>query len=193
MRLRLIVLLCAAVLLLSLPVFGQAGASEFSGSGVSASVFLDWGEYLCPGGEPAGPWPPTPPCSPGSRVQVRGMVYEFNVAGDDNRVTGVFHNVFNANTDGWTPFGPGSGQLWGTSRLEVVDPDGWTPTGEVWEGNWIGKRVVTAKGATSTVMATLHGKGGRIEGLIAKWMIYIPHSTPLTFEGWIIVPGSTKK
>jgi hypothetical protein len=192
MKLRFVLILAAAVLLSAGFMPGQAVFTEFQGTGTGSSVYLTFGTFLCPGGEPAGPFPPNPPCSPGSRVDVRGMVYTFNITATDGRVTGKFTNVFNANTDGWTPAGspggpgPGSGQLWGTSRLEITD-------GGVWEGTWTGEREVTSVGAFSSVRAVMHGSGGSIQGLKSEWEISIPHKMPLTFTGRILVPGGKSR
>jgi hypothetical protein len=187
MNARFGLLLLVIVLLAASFALSQTAFTGISGSGVSKSEFLDWGNYNCPGGKTAGPWPPTPPCTEGSRVQVRKMVYQFNIKASDDRLTGKFVNVFNANTDGWTKFGLGSGPLWGACRLFVVGPDG--PTGEIWDGNWTGKRQVTEGGALSLVRAELHGSGGRIQGLRTKLNITVPHTTLLTFTGRILAPG----
>ncbi len=188
MKLRSGLLLVGVILLSAGLMSGQAIFTPFTGQQVTNTVFVKLPTITCPSGEPAGPYPPYPPCSPGSRVNVRDLVFSFNVQSTDPRFTGKFVNVFNGNTDGWTlgpPAGPGSGPIWGTLRLEV-SPD------EVWEGIWTGKRKVTATGAISTIHAIAHGTGGRIEGLQAEFDILALHTSPQQYTGRILEPGGSK-
>lgn len=182
MKLRFILSLLAIVLLSASFMPGQAIFTRFTGNQVPPTMFLDFGTYLCPGGDPAGPYPPQPPCSPGSRVQVRGVVFQNSVIATDARMTGKYVITFNANTDGWTAWGPGSGPLWGTVRVEVAE-------GGFWEGNYTGRREVTASGASSALHMVAHGTGGSIEGLKAEWDISSPHNAPSTLTGRILAPG----
>jgi hypothetical protein len=189
--------LMAIVLLSAGLVSGQAIFTEFSGT-APAGVIQNYGTILCPGGKEAGPFPPNPPCTPGSRVHVRGLVVQHDTTkATDPRVAGTMVVVFNANTDGWTKNAPGSGSLWGTARLEVgvwreIEGGGKTfvPTGEVWEGTWTGKRKVTSDLALSTLNFVMNGSGGRIQGLESRWEITSPHTGQSTFAGHIIELGS---
>jgi hypothetical protein len=181
------VVLLVIALSLTCSLSRQAIFTDFTARTVSPIKYLDWGKFLCPGGKPAGPWPPKPPCSEGSRVNVRGMVYQHNIVSTDARMSGKMEFVFNADTDGFSKLGPGSGPLWGTAHMEVMKgtyPD-WTSTGEVWKGNWTGNRNVSAVVAISKVKVVLHGNSGRIEGLKSEMNLYTNHNSPEIIDGRI--------
>src|SRR5512142_2739791 len=136
------------------PAMARDVFTEFTGTAALVQ-FLAPGTMLCAGGEPT---PGPAPCSAGSRVQVRGLVFEQGLEATDPRVAGRLIVVMNANTDGWTDFGPGSGPMWGTVRLEVGG-------GGLWEGSGTGQRKVTPLvGSSATVRGEMHGTGGSIEG-----------------------------
>ncbi len=181
MKFREIMWLLAIIVLSAVLVSGQAISTDFTGQTVK-SVILTYGTFQCPGGDPAGPFPPTPPCTPGSRVHVRGMLVQHDIQASDPRMSGRMVFVFNANTDGFTPFGAGSGPLFGTWRMEVTE-------GGTWEGTYTGERKVTAAGAVSTLKYVGEGTGGRIEGAKVKFDVVAPHTTPAQFKGRILEPA----
>ncbi len=185
MKLRHTLLLLAIVLLSVSPMSGQAIFTDFTGQTVTKTVFLNYGTFFCPGGEPTGPFPPYAPCSPGSRVNFRGVVFQHSETASDSRMIGTMQIVFNGNTDGWTlgpPVGPGSGPVWGTWRMEVTE-------GGVWEGTYTGDRKVTPAGVVSSMKFVGEGTGGRIEGAKVQFEVYAPHNKPSTFEGRILEPA----
>lgn len=185
---RMLVWITVAVMSTGL-MSGQATFTEFEGKEVLAvPTPIDFGTLKCVGGEPLGTWPSMPPCTPGSAVHIRGIKWLYTLETNDPRLRGDEIVVGNGNWDGWTPFGPGSGPMWGTLRIEVKD--GETKTGEVWEGTWTGIRTVTDDGARSSIQVVAHGSQGRVEGLIAKWDItYDPVVGAGLCKGWIIEAG----
>ncbi len=151
---------------------GQAVFTEYTGTYKPVGV-VSPGTVECPGGQPTGLWPSGPPCSPGSRVRIRGFVRQWDHQSTDPRVTGQLFVVINANFDGW----PGSGPMWGTGRLEVTQ-------GGVWEGSWTGERTVTGESVNSVT----HGSGGNIEGLLNE--AHASRSpSPWYVTGRILQPG----
>ncbi len=195
MKSRIIVILLAVTMPLACYALGQAKFTAFHGiQGPAGLPNMDGAKFDCPGGELIGDlFTPTGPCTPGSRVHIRGVNFPYLVLTDDSRMTGLEEATTNCNFDGWVDgVGPGSGQMWGTIRLEVMEgsfPD-WTPTGEVWEGTWTGSRTVT-EGVTQSVSEFVaHGTGGSIEGLQAKWTVVLnPTTGEEKCEGRILAPG----
>jgi hypothetical protein len=182
---RLTTRLLAAVFITAGAAGAQAIFTPFFGT-ASINGFVDPGTVLCPGGSQTGLWPGGAPCTPGSRAHVRGMVFAHTVDLNDNRVKGILTVTMNANTDGWTPAGPGSGPMWGAVRLEAEG-------GAVWEGTWTGSRTVTAAaGATAEVRGVLHGTSGTVEGLKAEFEIAFlgPDAFHGTCTGRILSPGA---
>jgi len=169
MKLRTTLILLAVVLLPAGYMLGQAIFTPFTGTIAALGPPTDLGRFICPGGEPTGLYPMGPPCTPGSRFHFRGVKFPWYLQSTDDRVTGFMELTLNANTEGWRAdlMGPGSGQLWGTARLEVVGTDG-NRTGEVWEGTLTGTRTVRETGYRTTSRCVLHGRAGRIEGLVAE-------------------------
>lgn len=160
---------------------GQAVVTEFTATEIDLGL-VNPGTVQCPGGEPTGLWPTGPPCSPGSRVHVRGAVFRYIVNASDPRVSGDRFVVVNGNFDGWTIFGPGSGPMWGTQRLEVAG-------GGVWEGTWTGKRNVTVNNFQVSIRGEAHGTGGSIEGLKLDSQVAFSLVSPPLGRGRIIQPG----
>ncbi len=200
MKRGLIVSLFAIILLAAGLMLGQAVFTEFTGTEAGGG-YPDFSatRVNCPGGQQTGLWPPVgQPCTPGSRVHIRGAKFPYIMASTDSRVYGVEEVVMNGNFDGWRTdlMAPGSGQMWGTLTFKVMNgtPQGWTPTGEVWEGSWTGTRKVGENGVQSTIDAVAHGSGGRIEGLQAKWHVILdPTANVGTCQGQILAPpGKTK-
>ena len=105
----------------------------------------------------------------------------------DARTTGNVVVVSNLNVDGWTPWGSGSGEMWGTASLEVAP-------GEVWEGTFAGKREITPDGPYSSMRVELHGTGGAIQRLKAQYrLVFPPPGTPIVdgiITGRIVEPGT---
>ncbi len=187
MKLRTTLLVLGIVLLCAGLMSGQAIFTDFTGS-ATGSKFLDFGTWSCPGGEPAGPFPPNPPCSPGSRVHFRGVVLQNGITTTDSRMTGTMQYVFNGNTDGWTqgpPVGPGTGPVWGPFHMNVS-------AGGVWEGIYTGYRQVTPSGVLTTLDFVGEGSGGIVDGLKVKFEVRAPHNAPSTIAGRILQRGKDK-
>jgi hypothetical protein len=196
MRLRLTVFVLV-VFLAAGYMLGKAIFTEFTGTEMAAGPPSDFGTVSCPGGQPTGLWPTQPgqfpmgpPCTPGSRVHIRGMKLSYIVQTTDERLAGAQDIMINANFDGWRPAtgDPGSGHMWGTIRLELVKNG--AKTGEVWEGTTNGTREVTDDVVRSFFHDVAHGSGGRLEGLQADWHVTLnPVSGVGECQGRILNPG----
>ncbi len=187
MKLLSCLLVLGIVLLSAGLMSGQAIFTDFTGTS-TGSKFLNFGTWSCPGGEPAGPFPPNPPCSPGSRVHFRDVVLQNSTATTDPRMTGTLQFVFNGNTDGWTqgpPVGPGTGPAWGTFHMDVTG-------GGVWEGTYTGFRQVTPSGVLTTLHFVGEGSSGNVDGLKVWFEVRAPHNAPSTIAGRILQPGRNK-
>lgn len=197
MKSRMTVILLMFALLPAGYTLVRAIFTEFTGTEIAAGPPIDFGMVNCPGGQPTGLWPtkpgefPTgPPCTPGSRVHVRGMKLSYYVQTTDPRIAGAQEIVLNGNFDGWRDAtgDPGSGHMWGTIRLELQDNG--VKTGEVWEGTVNGTRTVTANAVESTFHDVAHGSGGELEGLQADWQVTLnPISGVGECKGRILDPG----
>lgn len=188
MKPRFLAILCGVGLLPVGFAFSKAVFTEFTGRETLAAA-LAAGTVSCPGGQPTGQWPQGPPCSPGSRFHVRGLTFLYQEFATDPRMTGDSTVVANANWDGFTNIGPGSGPMWGTIRLEVKK--GGVKTGDVWEGTWEGIRTVGEDGAYSDIHVVMHGSEGTVLGLTSKWdLTYTPASPLGYFSGRLISPAS---
>ncbi len=171
-------------------MLGQAIFTPFTGTIAVLGPPTDLGTFSCPGGELTGLYPMGPPCTPGSRFHFRGVKWPWKLESTDDRITGFIELTMNGNLDGWRDdlMAPGSGLMWGTMRLEVVDADR-NRTGEVWEGTWTGTRTVRETGYRTTSHDVLHGSGGRIEGLMAEFdTIDDPEAGVDTAWGRILAP-----
>ncbi len=154
--------------------------TEFAGTETLAGP-PSGGTVICPDGEPTGQFPFGPPCTQG-RVQVRNVVFPYVLQTNDPRIEGNETVFVNANWDGWTEFGPGSGPMWGT--LVVQGSAG------VWEGAWAGQRSVKRDGGHSQIRVIAFGTEGSVEGLKAKWdLVYTPASPAGRTSGRIIQSG----
>jgi len=137
------------------------------------------GTIRCIGGAPAPGWPP---CTPGSKVQVRGLVLTYRTVGsgpDGYLFTGIRTLVFNyehvvQNQDS---------RVWGTFRLELDGGRG------VWEGTFSGS-------AAGTVIG--HGTEGEVEGMQFIGTYSHPGGFPPTaefpeeFSGYVIDTNAKK-
>jgi hypothetical protein len=174
---------CALMMLFAATgtAFGQAVVTEYTTTEIELGL-LQPGTVECPGGQPTGLWPIGPPCSAGSRFHIRGAVFAYIVNASDPRVSGKRFVVVNGNFDGWTIFGPGSGPMWGTTRLEVAG-------GGVWEGTWTGKRTVTGDNFFVSIRGEAHGTGGSVEGLKLDSKSAFGLTSPPVSTGRIIQPA----
>ncbi|MBZ5621204.1 MAG: hypothetical protein LAQ69_21120 [Acidobacteriia bacterium] len=156
--------------------------------------------FNCPGGQPDPTWSTGSPCTPGSRVHIRGAKFPYFVTATDARITGVAYVTMNGNFDGWIPqlMSPGSGQMWGALQLVVgvKNQDGtFTATGGVWEGSWTGTRTVTRTNdgkyvVQSSISNVAFGTVGRITGLKAMWDTTLDPQSGLGVDrGRILDPG----
>ena len=197
MKSRTMAILLALALLPASYMLGRVIFTEFTGTEMAAGPPSDFGTVSCPGGQPTGLWPTKPgefpmgpPCTPGSRVHIRGMKLSYYVQSADPRITGAQDLVINGNFDGWraATVGGGSGHMWGTIRLELQN--GGVKTGEVWEGTVNGTRTVSGDTVQSTFHDVAHGSGGRLEGLQADWHVTLnPISGLGECQGRILDPG----
>ena len=189
MRLRITVILFAVALALAGYTLGQAVFTEFTGT-EAAGGYPDFSTTIikCPGGEPTGAVFPSP-CTPAeSRVHIRGAVFPYILVTDDPRLTGAEEVTMNGNFDGWKgEIGPGSGEMWGTLRIVVMEG---TPTEGIWEGVWTGTRTVNADNTVQSVIhAVAHGTEGSVEGLQANWNVTLdPVSNVGVCQGRILAP-----
>lgn len=184
---QITVILCVLALLPAGYTLGQAIFTEFSGTEAPGGFpNFDTTTINCPGGQPTGLFPFGPPCTPGSRVHIRGAKFPYIVQTTDSRFTGVEEVVMNGNFEGWRDncWDPGSGQMWGTMRL--VNPEG-----GVWEETWTGTRTVgEGCNVQSMIRAVAHGSGIGVEGLKAEYDAILDPSTGLgVVNGRILAPG----
>jgi hypothetical protein len=172
-------LLAAAVLLLAgAPVFAQATFLEVEGTAY-VSGNPEGGTLKCIGGDPLPPgsWPP---CTAGSKVQIRKMTLPFNQGFpgapqfDGQRIC-IFNAIFDEN---------GKGHAWGTWRM--ANDDGvvegiFTSSPTAWHGPNTGK----AEG---------RGTAGNFKG-IHVFLLLSYESFPFGTEsmtGFVLIPGSVK-
>ena len=106
-------------------------------------------ELKCIGGTPTGVWPP---CTPGSKVQIREGNETSRQVSSDPLLTGIRTFIFNANFDE-----TGRGHMWGTWRL-VLDGG----IGE-WEGTFTGFAYGWLGAAEGNVVG--HGTQGEVDGM----------------------------
>ena len=128
-------------------------AAQVTFTPVSATAWViapgSGGEVKCLGGTPTGTFPP---CTPGSKVQIRGSNETFRMVSPDPLCTGIRTFVFNANFDE-----TGRGPFWGTWRL-VLDGG----RGE-WAGTYTGFVYGWFGAADGHVVG--HGTQGEVDGM----------------------------
>jgi len=169
------------IVLTAMLVMARTTVTEFTGTETPSWPPSEF-TFKCPQGQPTGGFPFSPPCTEGA-VHARGLVFQYLEAATDDRMSGTSTVSVNANWDGWTALGPGSGPMWGTIQLSVSG-------GGVWEGTWTGNRTVKANGGYSTIRVVMFGTQGSVNGLKAEWVIvYTPASPVGNFSGEIINPG----
>lgn len=146
---RTTVIMAAAIAILLGACFA---AARVTFTPVSATAWLiapaSGGEVKCLGGTPTGAWPP---CTPGSKAQIRGRNLDFRQVSADSLLTGNRVLVFNANLDE-----NGRGNAWGTWRL-VLDGG----RGE-WEGTFTGFGYGWFGAADGHIVG--HGTQGEVDG-----------------------------
>lgn len=109
-------LLLAAIslaLVAGTPAYSQATFTPVNGFALLTGP-PEGGDVKCIGGYPTGPWPP---CSPGSKTQLRNAVLNFyQVFPALPQFTGTRTCILNANLDA-----DGKGHAWGTWRVDGQD------------------------------------------------------------------------
>jgi hypothetical protein len=112
-------------------------------------------ETNCIGGAPTGIWPP---CTPGSKSQIRGwnLIYRTDFRNPDGTpdpsLTGTRYLVFNASLDE-----NGNGHFWGTFRVVLDAGLGeWEAAYTGFAHGWFGAAEVQAVG---------HGTQGQVDGM----------------------------
>jgi hypothetical protein len=117
---------------------------------------------------------PVQPCSPGSRMHIRGVVAQSTITSTDPRFAGTETVTVNANLD--VEY---AGPAWGRWSLAVEGDAGW------WEGGWHGTRTRIAGGSPLggdawVTHIELDGFGfGALEGLRVDASEQIVTFTPL--------------
>jgi len=139
------------------------------------------GEVKCIGGTPVAAWPP---CTPGSKVQIRNMKMTFwqKFDGPDAALLhdGVRTIMFNANFDP-----AGKGHAWGTWRVELPSGTGiwegvFTASPTMWDGPNAGK-------------VTGQGTEGVVDGMQVRLLVSYDNFPGLeTMEGYYFKPSSRK-
>jgi len=110
------------------------------------------GELRCLGGTATGAWPP---CTPGSKSQLRGVVTTFRQVSSDPLHTGTRTLVTNASLDE-----SGRGHIWGTWVVTLDDGRG------QWEGIFTGSTFGWFGAAGGEVVG--HGCEGEVDGMQLK-------------------------
>jgi hypothetical protein len=112
-------------------------------------------ETNCLGGAPTGIWPP---CTPGSKSQIRGwnVIYRMNFRHPDGTpdplLTGTRYEVFNGTLDE-----NGNGHIWGTFRIVLDGGAGeWEAVYTGFAHGWFG---------TAEAQAVGHGTQGQVDGM----------------------------
>ncbi|MBI4908538.1 MAG: hypothetical protein HY820_33270 [Acidobacteria bacterium] len=186
MKLRKVLPVLAVILLAAGYVTGHSSLfTNFTGNDTFVGI-LDPGKLSCPGGQLDPTWSTGSPCTPGSRVHIRDSRFAYYLHSSVDRITGAMElTSANGNYDGWRPDlqSPGSGQMWGTIRVNV---EGFP--NEVWEGTWNGTRTVTGNAVVITTHVVLFGAGGRIQGMKAEFRGTADPLVGGTYEGWILAP-----
>ena len=160
-------LILLGIVLTAVTVMAHNVLREFTGTEILSGP-PSGGTVLCPDGEPTGQFPFGPPCTQG-RVQVRNVVFPYVLQASDSRIEGNETVIVNANWDGWTQFGPGSGPMWGTVVVQGL--------AGTWEGAWTGQREVKASGAHSHIQVIAFGTKGSVDGMKTNWdIVYTPAS-----------------
>ncbi len=185
MKVKTALVLLAVVLLTAGNILAKSEIfTKFDGNDTVLAVFAP-GTIRCPGGEPISGWIGLgSPCTPGSRVHQRDGKFLYRFETSDDRLTGLMElTSANGNYDGWRVdlFGPGSGQMWGTMRVEVEGKG-------VWEGTWTGTRTVTENAVVITTHNVLFGTEGSVEGLKAEFNGTADPMTGGEYHGWILAP-----
>ncbi len=176
--------LSTLLLALTASMAGRAIFTNFTGHEIPLGPPLAPGSVMCPGGQPTGDWPLGPPCPAGTPFHIRGLAFAYTEQSSDPRMAGDAVVVVNANWDGFSQFGPGSGPMWGTFRLVIAGGGG------VWEGTWVGDRIVREDGAYSSIHGVLHGSEGGVAGMKAEMEVEYTPASPLgVTSGRILVPG----
>lgn len=143
----------------------------------------EFGQIVCQDGEFTGN--PFQPCPLGSAIQIRGSVGQSQVFSDDERLTGILTQTFNAN------FGPDfTGTAWGTWTLEVDACNG------VWEGSWSGQRSLVPGQPgplgpgiwIGDIDITAYGRGACIDRLWLKANELITTLTPFPMAYELFLP-----
>jgi hypothetical protein len=124
------------------------------------------GEVKCLGGTPTGTFPP---CTPGSKVQIRGSNRISQMVSSDPLLTGIRTGVVNANFDE-----NGRGHMWGTWRL-VLDGG----RGE-WEGTYTGFAHGWFGAAEGHVVG--HGTQGEVDGMEVRAVFSVDEMFPFGLE-----------
>jgi hypothetical protein len=194
MRVRPIVLASALVLLLPVFAAAQAVTAQFIATDVFDPMgfmggdfvgeFTDFGKLSCPSGQPTGVL--DQPCSPGSRIHLRGIGWKSRLESEDPLLTGNSFVEGNFNLDA-----NAAGSMVGTFRIELDD-------GGVWEGSWTGdkSKVKNVEAWVLRIRGVGHGKGGSVDGMQLRYTEVATIYTPLGFfwigttEGQILIPAS---
>jgi hypothetical protein len=119
----------------------------------AVGVSIDPGTVTCPDGQLTGN--PMQPCSPGSRIKLRGTSGKSRMISPNPLLNGWMYWEINANFDA-----SAAGHAWGTFRLEL-------DAGGVWEGSYSDERAKVEGVNVWVGHACFVGRGtsGKVEGM----------------------------
>ncbi len=160
--------LVATLLFVATGIAAPAEKTTFEGTETQTGI-VSIGTWFCPGHEPTGGFPP---CPPGSKMFVRGLVFTaFEDLGGFG--TAEIQLVQNSNWDADV-----TGPMWGTFSTELM-PAGSAPT--ICEGTWNGRREMSEPGTTwvSFSRGVGHCRGGEYDGAQIKMTAAITTYEPI--------------
>ena len=156
----------------------KATFTEFSGYAYMIAA-PSGGDLKCIGGTPmpAGSWPP---CTAGSRTQIRGLNLTYRQESPDPLHKGIRGVVLNMNQDE-----NGRGHSWGTWSLVLDAGKG------MWEGTFSGSATGWFRAAETQIVG--HGTEGEVDGMQLRGVVSnVVFPGPDTFSGSRLDPKGSK-
>ncbi len=168
-RIATIAAVAIAVLMTAAPAAAKTTFTLVAGTAIQIAP-PERVETNCIGGTPTGIWPP---CTPGSKTQIRGwnVLYRLDFRSPDGTtddlLTGTRYLVFNASLDE-----TGNGHFWGTFRIVLDGGLGeWEAAYTGFAHGWFGAAEVQAVG---------HGTLGQVDGMELRVVA--------SYETWPVEP-----
>ena len=168
----------AAILLGAGLAVAKATFTEFSGYAYMSAA-PSGGDLKCIGGTPMPPgsWPP---CTAGSRAQIRGLNLTYRQESPDPLHRGIREAVLNMNFDE-----NGRARSWGTWRLVLDDGKG------TWEGTFTGSSEGWFGAGETQILG--HGTEGEVDGMQLRGVVSNEvFPGPDTFSGFRLDPKGSK-